>query len=182
MDIRRFEIEGPVLVQLKSFGDERGFFCERFRESLFQEAGLPIRYVQENFSRSQVGILRGLHYQWDQPQGKLVTCMRGCIFDVAVDIRKNSPTRGKHVSVELDGAKPAWFWIPAGFAHGFKVLGQQDADVYYKVDNYWNPKGEAGLRWSDADFGIQWPGESPLLSPKDETAPLWQDYLKDPKF
>lgn len=182
MEIRRFDIEGPVFAQLKTFGDDRGFFTERYRENAFKEAGLPTHFAQENFSRSKPGVLRGLHYQWTPAQGKLVTCTSGRIFDVAVDIRANSPTKGKHVTVELDGAKPAWFWIPPGFAHGFLVLGTQEADVLYKVDNYWNGQGEAGLQWNDPDFAIDWPVKSPILSPKDAQTGSWKDYLKNPRF
>ena len=182
MDIRRFDIEGPLFVQLKSFADDRGFFTERFRENLFKEAGLPTHFVQENFSRSKPGVLRGLHYQWNPRQGKFVTCTRGRIFDVAVDIRAGSPTLGRHVSARLDGATPSWLWIPAGFAHGFFVEGNEEADVLYKVDDYWNGGGESGILWNDPDLKIDWPVKTPLLSVKDAQAGSWKDYLKNPRF
>ncbi len=181
MNVTKFDIQGPMLIELKMFGDARGFFTERFRKDKFAELELP-EYIQENFSRSAPGILRGLHYQFDLPQGKLVTCLSGRIFDVAVDVRRSSPTLGKHVSVEIDGDKPAWFWVPAGFAHGFCVMGDKPADVMYKVDNYYNPKGEQGIAWNDPDFAIKWPLSKPILSAKDEVAMRFEQYKLAPKF
>lgn len=182
MNLQRFEIDGPIHIQLKSFGDARGFFVERFRLDRAAEWGVPDRFVQENFSRSMPGVLRGLHYQFDGPQGKLLTCTRGRIFDVAVDIRPSSRTFGKHCSVVLDGAEPAWFWIPAGFAHGFCVLGEEPADVLYKVDHYYNQKGEGGIRWNDPEFEIPWPTPEPVVSDKDRMLESFADYKKHPAF
>ncbi|MBN8536894.1 MAG: dTDP-4-dehydrorhamnose 3,5-epimerase [Deltaproteobacteria bacterium] len=181
MEVKEFNIKGPKLITLKSFKDDRGFFCERFRVQQFAELGLN-SFVQENFSRSVPKTLRGLHYQWDKPQGKLVTVLRGEIFDVAVDIRKNSPTFGLHISVTLKDTYPQWLWVPAGFAHGFCVLGDQEADVMYKVDNYWNGSGESGILWKDPNLNIQWPIKNPFLSPKDGVMKSFSDYAKDPKF
>lgn len=181
MDVKEFSISGLKLITLKAHKDDRGFFCERYKKDPFSEIGLG-NFVQDNFSRSIPKTLRGLHYQWDKPQGKLVTCLRGEIFDVAVDIRKGSPTFGQHVSLCLSGANPQWFWIPAGFAHGFCVLGNEEADVMYKVDNYWNGAGESGIRWNDPDFNIAWPVKDPLLSPKDAIMKTFKEYSLDPKF
>jgi dTDP-4-dehydrorhamnose 3,5-epimerase len=182
LQIDTFPISGLKLVTLKKIPDPRGFFVERFRLSKFTEAGLPTNFVQDNFSRSAPGILRGLHYQWDQPQGKLVTCMQGRIFDVAVDLRVGSPTFGQSVSIELDGSNPQWFWVPAGFAHGFCVIGNQDADIFYKCTAEYNPKGENGIRWSDPALKIKWPTEQPHISGRDDQMGSLEDYLKNPHF
>jgi len=182
MNIVDFKVAGPKLIELKSFADDRGFFVERYKRHAFEEIGLKENFVQDNFSRSAPGVLRGLHYQYDLPQGKLVTALRGRIFDVAVDIRAYSPTFGQYVSVELDGTKPSWFWIPAGFAHGFCVIGNESADVMYKVDNYYNSKGENGFVWNDSDISIEWPIQKPLLSSKDELLMTFSEYRKNPKF
>lgn len=180
MEVKEFDIKGPKLIALKAFGDDRGFFCERFKLDSFAEIGIQ-NIVQDNFSRSSAKILRGLHYQWDKPQGKLVTVTYGSIFDVAVDIRKDSPTFGQHITVVLKDTQPQWFWVPAGFAHGFCVLGES-ADVMYKVDNYWNPKGESGIAWNDPNLKIDWPYTDPVLSPKDGLNKSFKDYASDPKF
>lgn len=171
MEIQKFEIEGPLLIHLKTFHDNRGFFVERFNESKFKENGLPFNFIQDNFSRSAYGVIRGLHLQNTPPQGKLVTCTRGEIFDVAVDVRDSSPTFGKYVAVVLNGDEPKSFWIPPGFAHGFCVTSKEGADVLYKVDNLWSPGGETSVYWNDRDIGIQWPIKSPILSEKDKVGP-----------
>lgn len=182
MEIQKFAIAGPLKIKLKKFSDNRGFFTERFNVKAFIEAGLPSEFVQDNFSRSESGVLRGVHYQWDQPQSKLVTCLRGRIFDVVVDLRKASPTFGQHVSVELDGDEPSWFWVPAGFAHGFCVLGDQSVDVMYKVNVLYNAKGETGIAWNDPDLRIQWPLKNPILSSKDHELGSFQAYGHAPRF
>lgn len=182
MKVETFKVEGPKLITSAAHKDDRGFFVERYKENVFKEIGISNHFVQDNFSRSQPRVLRGLHFQWDKPQAKMVTCLTGQIFDVAVDIRKNSPTLGQHVAVVLSGDQPQWFYIPPGFAHGFVVLGDQGADVFYKVDQYWNGKGEAGIVWNDSDVKISWPVADPLLSPKDAVAQTFSQYLKDPKF
>lgn len=168
MEVQKFDIEGPLLIKLKTFHDNRGFFVERFNLAKFKELGLPTNFVQDNFSKSSYGVLRGLHYQFNPPQGKLVSCTRGEIFDVAVDVRKKSPTFGKHISVILDGDDPAWFWVPAGFAHGFCVTSKEGADVFYKVDNLWNGAGEGSIMWNDPHLAIKWPLENPIMSEKDK--------------
>ena len=181
MNVDTISIEGLQLITLKCFGDDRGFFTERFRESFLKEFHLP-PLIQDNFSRSSYGVLRGLHFQVNPTQGKLVTCMNGTIWDVAVDIRKGSPTYGQHVHVTLDGNKPQWFWIPAGFAHGFCVLSQQGADVMYKVDNYYSPKGDGGILWNDPTLKIEWPIQIPNLSAKDQILPSFEQYSQKPLF
>lgn len=171
MEVQRFEIDGPLLIKLKTFHDNRGFFVERFNEIRFSENQLPTKFIQDNFSRSQHNVLRGLHYQLTPPQGKLVSCTFGEIFDVAVDIRPNSPTFGKHVSALLNGESPSWLWIPAGFAHGFCVTSKTHADVLYKVDAPYSPSTEKSILWSSTKLEIPWPTPNPILSAKDEIAP-----------
>lgn len=175
MEIIEFPIKGLKLIKLKTFHDERGFFTERFNLTKFKELGLPTNFVQDNFSRSKYGVLRGLHYQTDPAQGKLVTCLSGEIFDVAVDIRKDSPTYGQHVSVTLKGDDPSWFWIPAGFAHGFCVTSKEGADTMYKVDSFWNPKSEKCILSTSPSLNINWPIKEFILAPKD----MMGDHLAD---
>ncbi len=181
LQIDTFPIAGLKLVTLKPWPDSRGFFVERFKRSSFLEAGLPTDFVQDNFSQSCEKVLRGLHYQWDQPQGKLVTCTNGRIFDVAVDVRAGSPTFGKHISVELDATKPQWLWVPPGFAHGFAVLSKT-ADVFYKCTAEYNGKGESGICWFDPELQIQWPYQDALVSPKDIELQTLKQYAQNPKF
>lgn len=181
MKLEKFDIEGPILIEPKLFKDPRGFFIERFREDLLGDVGIFVHFIQDNFSRSSGKIIRGLHFQYDKPQSKLVTCTHGKILDVAVDIRKESPTFGKSIQVILDGDVPQWLWIPAGFAHGFAVL-TETADVLYKVNQPYNPKGEGALMWNDADLNIPWKISDPLISEKDQKAMSFAQYKKDPKF
>jgi dTDP-4-dehydrorhamnose 3,5-epimerase len=176
LEIQSFEIEGPLLIKLKTFHDERGFFVERYNEDKFKALNLPTKFFQDNFSHSKFGVLRGLHFQYNPPQGKLVSCTKGEIFDVAVDIRKDSKTYGKHVSVVLRGENPSLFWIPAGFAHGFCVTSKDGADVLYKVDNPWSATGEGCIVWNDKEIGIKWPIDNFILSPKDQIGSLLKDY------
>lgn len=175
MDIQKFDIEGPLLITLNTIHDNRGFFVERYNEVKFKSLGLPTNFIQDNFSRSAYGILRGLHFQYSPPQGKLVTCTRGEIFDVAVDIRQNSPTLGKHIAANLNGDHPALLWIPAGFAHGFCVTSKDGADVFYKVDNPWNGAGEGCILWNDPQLDINWPIKNPILSTKDLNGKLFAE-------
>ncbi len=183
MKIQTFDIEGPRLCFLDAYSDQRGFFVERLRTSWLPEMKVLNQIDQLNFSRSEPNVLRGLHYQYDAPQGKLVTATRGRVFDVAVDIRANSPTFGQSVSVVLDGATPSWFWVPAGFAHGFLVIGNEPADVMYAVDTNYNGAGEGAIVWNDPDLAIKWPNEGPVnISGKDAAAPTFKSYLASPKF
>jgi dTDP-4-dehydrorhamnose 3,5-epimerase len=162
-------IPDVFILEPKVFGDNRGFFYESFNASDFKQAtGLKVSFVQDNHSRSAKGVLRGLHYQLQQPQGKLVRVVRGCVFDVAVDIRKSSATFGQWVGCELSEENHKQFWVPAGFAHGFLVLSES-ADFLYKTTDYYAPAHERCIAWNDADISINWPeGVQPLLSNKDQ--------------
>jgi dTDP-4-dehydrorhamnose 3,5-epimerase len=167
-------IEGVLILEPRVFGDERGFFMESFNRKTFGEAtGLALDFVQDNHSRSARGVLRGLHYQLPpHAQGKLVRVTQGAVFDVAVDIRRASPSFGRWVGVELSGSNHRQLWIPPGLAHGFLVLSDS-ADFLYKTTAYYEPKAERSLRWDDPAIGIAWPdvGMAPLLSGKDAAAP-----------
>lgn len=166
MIARATPIPGLVLIELKVYRDERGFFVERFREDWLREIGIA-GFVQDNHSRSAPGVLRGLHYQTDPAQGKLVGVVRGRIWDVVVDLRKDSPAYGKTFGVEMSDANGLMLWVPYGFAHGFCVMGDQDADVIYKVTGAYNPQTEGGILWNDQDLKIDWPVKNPKVSPRD---------------
>jgi len=162
-------IPGLLILEPKVFGDARGFFMESYNAKAFQDAtGLTPNFVQDNHSRSGKGVLRGLHYQIEQAQGKLVRVTRGSVFDVAVDLRKSSPTFGKWVGVELSEENSRQLWIPPGFAHGFLVTSDS-ADFLYKTTDYYAPQFERSLAWNDPTVGVEWPlaGAAPLLSAKD---------------
>lgn len=182
MEILSTEFAGLKVVQLKIYHDNRGFFVERFNKKLFQDLGLPVDYFQDNHSLSAPKVIRGLHFQNNPSQAKLVGCLRGKILDVAVDIRKNSPTFGKYFSIELSAENGKLLFIPAGFAHGFAVLGAEPADVMYKVDNQFSKEGDGGIRFNDPDLKIDWQIANPIISDKDKNLPLFADYLKNPKF
>ena len=158
-----------VLIEPKVFGDERGFFLESWNARTFAEAGLDLAFVQDNHSRSAVGVLRGLHYQVEQPQGKLVRVLRGEIFDVAVDIRGRSSSFGQWVGEHLSAKNKRMLWVPPGFAHGFLAL-EEGTEVAYKCTDFWNAAAERSIIWDDPDLGIEWPlpsGLTPTLSAKD---------------
>lgn len=159
-------IHGVVRVRPTVFEDARGSFREQFREDLFEKNNLISQFVQDNISISMRGVLRGLHYQVVNPQVKLVTVLRGSVVDVAVDLRKGSPTFGKHVSVLLSDRNREMLYIPAGFAHGFQAL-EDDTVFHYKCSDYYNREGERSLIWNDPQIGIKWPILEPLLSAKD---------------
>lgn len=166
-------LDGLLTVAGRSFPDGRGFFQESFRADDWRTAGLP-PLVQDNLSRSRRGVIRGLHYQKSpRPVGKLVRCARGRIFDVAVDLRRGSPTYGRWAGVELDDAGNRMLWVPAGFAHGFCALSGE-ADVAYKVTDYWSADVDAGVRWNDPAVGIRWPLPETeiVVSPKDAVLPM----------
>jgi dTDP-4-dehydrorhamnose 3,5-epimerase len=167
------ELEGVVRVEPRVFGDERGFFLETFREDRYAEALLKEgqRFVQDNHSRSSRGVLRGLHFQTRRPQGKLLRCVVGEIYDVAVDIRPNSPQFGQWVAVTLSAENKQQLYVPPGFAHGFQVVSTT-ADVEYKCTDYYDPEGEGGIRWDDPDLAIPWPVADPVVSAKDQELPL----------
>lgn len=176
----RFEptaIPDVVLIRPQVFGDARGFFLESWNERLFGEGGLRLQFVQDNHSRSARGTLRGLHYQVKQPQGKLVRVASGAIFDVAVDLRRSSPTFGRWVGATLSDENHHVMWVPPGFAHGFLVLSES-ADFLYKCTDFYLPENERSIRWNDAALGIAWPlpGDAePLLSVKDRAAGAFED-------
>ena len=171
MKVTPTAIADVLIIEPKVFGDARGFFYESFHQKAFNEAtGTDCQFVQDNHSRSSKGVLRGLHYQIEQPQGKLVRVVRGAVFDVAVDIRKSSPTFGKWVGVELTEENHKQLWIPAGFAHGFMVTSDS-AEFLYKTTDYYAPQHERSLLWNDPSVAVEWPisGE-PQLAAKDAAA------------
>ena len=166
---RKAEIPDLIEIQPDKFEDARGYFLETYREDLFRNAGIPTGFVQDNQSSSKRGVLRGLHYQIRQPQGKLVRVIAGEIYDVAVDIRHSSPTFGRWFGLNLSGQQKNQLWIPPGFAHGFYVLSET-AEIHYKATDYYAPQWERTLLWNDPALAICWPlieGQSPVLSPKD---------------
>lgn len=170
MKLIKTEIEGVVIIEPKVFGDARGFFLETFQAARYAEAGIKERFVQDNHSRSGKGVLRGLHFQRSHPQGKLVSVSRGEVFDVAVDIRKGSPTFGHWAGITLSDENHRQLYVPPGCAHGFCVLSEI-ADFQYKCTDYYHPEDEGCLRWNDPEVGIDWPEKNPLLSEKDAAAP-----------
>ncbi len=170
MKVTPTAITDVLIIEPKVFGDVRGFFYESFNQKAFNEAtGLNLNFVQDNHSRSAKGVLRGLHYQIQQPQGKLVRVVRGAVFDVAVDIRKASPTFGQWVGLELSEDNCRQLWVPPGFAHGFLVLSES-ADFLYKTTDYYAPEHERCIAWNDPAIGIEWPVSfsAPSLSAKDQ--------------
>jgi dTDP-4-dehydrorhamnose 3,5-epimerase len=180
MKVTRLGIEGLLLVELDIYPDERGFFIERFQVDRFRAAALPVEFQQDNHSRSRPGVLRGLHYQHSPPQGKLLGVVRGRIWDVAVDIRPDSPTFGRHEAVELSGDNGRLLWMPPGFAHGFCVLGDEPADLLYRVDGAYNKAGEGGIAWDDPDLAIAWPIEPSIISDRDRELQSFAAYRANP--
>ncbi len=167
-NFERLKIPEVILIKPKVFEDERGFFMETYKKEEFEKVGITNEFVQDNHSKSQYGVLRGLHFQKNPfAQAKIVRCTVGEIYDVAVDLRKESPTFGKYVGVRLSEDNRAQLYIPRGFAHGFIVLSDA-AEVLYKADNAYAPQAEAGLIWNDPDVGIEWPIKRPTLSQKDK--------------
>ena len=167
-------LPGCMVIEPAVFGDDRGFFFETWNADRYGEHGLPTRFVQSNVSSSARGVLRGLHYQWPNPQGKLVSVLEGEVYDVAVDIRRGSPHFGRWAAVLLSAENKRQFWIPEGFAHGFAVLSERAIFSYLCTAQY-DKAADAGVRWDDAKIGIDWPVSQPLLSEKDAKAPLLDD-------
>lgn len=178
MEIIKTDIDGVVIIEPRVFGDERGYFFESFSQREFEKLGINTVFVQDNESKSCYGVVRGLHFQAPPyAQAKLVRCVKGRIRDIAVDIRKGSPTYGKHVAVELTEDNHRLFFIPHGFAHGFSVLSET-AVFQYKCDNYYTPQSEGALLWNDKDLNINWliPDKHVILSEKDKHHPLFKDF------
>jgi dTDP-4-dehydrorhamnose 3,5-epimerase len=168
-------IKGVYIIDVKTYGDDRGYFMETYKESDFKEAGLDYRFVQDNQSSSRRGVLRGLHFQKKYPQAKLVRVIKGEVYDVAVDLRKNSPTYGQWVGGVLSENNKRQFLIPRGFAHGFVVMSDY-AEFVYKCDELYHPEDEGGIMWNDPDIGIDWPDVGELiLSEKDKVHPLLRE-------
>lgn len=173
-------LAGLRRIQLTLYRDERGFFIERFQHHEFQAEGLPTRFAQENHSRSQPGVIRGLHFQHTPPQGKLVGVIRGTVWDVVVDVRPWSLTCGHYHAETLSGENGVMLWVPEGFAHGFCVLGEEPADLVYHTTEYYAPDGESGIRFDDPALSIPWPLENPTVSVRDLALPGWREYCANP--
>ena len=170
MKVSHSKLKGCVIIEPRVFGDGRGFFLETFQVARYeQDAGIDLAFVQDNHSRSAKGVLRGLHFQKTKPQGKLVRVVRGEVYDVALDIRKGSPTFGEWEGVILSEDNKKQFWVPPGFAHGFVVLSDT-VDFEYKCTDYYDPSDEGSILWSDPDLDIPWPIANPILSTKDQSA------------
>lgn len=178
MEVVKTPIEGVLLIKPKVFGDNRGYFVETWQKKRYEEAGIDFPFVQDNHSKSTKGILRGLHFQKKHPQGKLVTVSLGEVFDVAVDIRKDSPTFGKWFGAILSDKNQQQLWIPPGMAHGFVVLSEV-AHFHYKCTDYYHPDDEGSIKWDDPEIGIDWPIDfEPLVSSKDGVAHSFNDLKK----
>lgn len=178
-EFKRLEIPDVVLIIPKIFEDERGFFMETYKKEEFKSFGIDTEFIQENHSKSRYGVIRGLHFQRNPyEQAKLVRCIRGIIFDVVVDIRPNSPTFGKWVSIVLSEYNKYILFIPRGFAHGFAVLSET-AEVTYLVDNKYAPQYECGIIWNDRDLNIPWPITNPILSEKDKKWPTLKELIEN---
>jgi dTDP-4-dehydrorhamnose 3,5-epimerase len=173
-------LNGIVVIVPEVFEDERGFFTEVFRADQFKELGLPSEFVQDNHSRTSRNVVRGLHFQWDPPMGKLMRVTLGTAFLVAVDIRKGSPTLGRWFGAEVSAEDKKQIWAPAGFARGFCVLSDY-AEVQYKCTGIYNSKAESGILWNDPVIGIEWPAQDPILSAKDARAQTLDQWLASPQ-
>jgi dTDP-4-dehydrorhamnose 3,5-epimerase len=175
MKVIETPLPGVLLLEPKTFGDARGFFLESWNRRTFADLGIDLDFVQDNHSRSSQGVLRGLHYQLNDPQGKLVRVVNGAVFDVAVDLRRSSPHFGHWVGYELSADNRRMMWIPPGFGHGFLVLSDS-ADFLYKTTAYYAPQWDRGIRWDDPQIAVQWPLEvTPTLSDKDQALPFFKD-------
>lgn len=181
MKVIETDLPGVLIVEPRVFGDARGFFLETFHKQRYEEAGIPgegLEFVQDNHSRSGKGVLRGLHFQLENPQGKLVSAGTGAVFDVAVDVNPDSPTYGRWVGVELTEDNHRQLWIPPGYAHGFCVLSDI-ADFQYKCTAPYHPRSDSGIVWDDPDLGITWPIGNPILSDKDLQLPKLSDAKRE---
>lgn len=180
LTIESLHLKDAVVIVPEVFKDSRGFFMETFREDQFRQHGLPTHFVQDNHSRSAKGVVRGLHFQWEPPMGKLMRVTFGSAFLVAVDIRKNSPTVGRWVGVEASAENRRQVWAPAGFARGFCVLSEA-AEIQYKCTGIYNNKGESGIFWNDPAIAVEWPVREPILSDKDRNAQTLAQWLARPE-
>ncbi len=178
MKVTSNQLTGVLTIEPQVFGDDRGYFMESWSQQRYRDAGIEHEFVQSNVSKSQKGVLRGLHYQNPKPQGKLVYVLEGEVFDVAVDIRQGSPTFGQHESIILSAENHKQFYVPEGFAHGFYVLSDS-ATFCYMCTNYYDPDADASIAWNDPELNIDWPGEAPALSEKDAKASNLKDINKD---
>ena len=174
MNVITCELDGPLILEPKVFGDSRGFFMESWNRERYRAAGIAFDFVQDNFSLSRRGTLRGMHWQNPLPQGKLVSVWQGEVWDVVADVRCNSATFGRWFGVNLSADNKRQFWVPPGFAHGFVVLSES-ALFHYKCTDSYSPKDEVGFRWDDPAVGIKWPAVTPILSARDAQAPLFKD-------
>ena len=181
LKVTETSLPGVLLIEPAVLGDARGFFMETYHAERFREAGIDAAFVQDNHSRSARGVLRGLHYQEPNAQGKLVRCPRGALFDVAVDVRVGSPHFGRWCGVELSEENKKILWIPAGFAHGFCAL-TDDAELVYKCTEFYDPQSERCIAWNDPDIGIRWPVKDPQLSKRDAAAPRLKEARVLPKY
>jgi len=176
MKVIKTKLPGVLIIEPKVFGDSRGFFKENFQAERYREIGIEYDFVQDNYSRSQKGVLRGLHFQVNKPQGKLVSCSQGAVFDVVVDVDPMSGTFSQYVAVELTEDNHFQLWVPPGYAHGFCVLSDT-ADFQYKCTDYFDQSNESGVIWDDPDIAIRWPINHPLLSDKDANLPSLCDLV-----
>lgn len=176
MNAIKTKLAGVLIIEPKVFGDSRGFFFESFQQQRYRDAGITLDFVQDNHSRSTKGVLRGLHFQIQKPQGKLVRVSHGEVLDVVADIDPASPTFGQHVAVVLNEDNHRQLWVPPGYAHGFLVLSDS-ADFQYKCTDYYDPSDEGGIAWNDPTLAIEWPIDQPKLSAKDQTYPTLGDYV-----
>lgn len=181
MQVIQLALPGLLLIEPKRFSDERGFFVETYQADRYRKVGLPFDFVQDNWAHSEPRVLRGLHLQNPNAQGKLVSVLRGSVLDVAVDVRVGSPTFGRHVAVELSGDNGRQFFVPRGFAHGYAVLSGP-AEFFYKCDNLYSKADELVVRWNDPAIAIDWRVSDPVLAPHDANAPLLADVRGLPKF
>jgi dTDP-4-dehydrorhamnose 3,5-epimerase len=175
------ELNGLFIFETDVHKDNRGFFMETFKADEFEILGLPTAFEQDNYSRSSAGVLRGLHFQWEPPQGKLIRVISGTAYFAEVDIRKDSPTCGKYFGIELSDYNKKVLWVPAGFANGFVALSET-VDVQYKCTTMWNGKGEGCILWNDPDIGIKWPLGNPILSEKDKKGITLSEWKKKKEF
>jgi len=181
MKISETRIPAVKIIDPRVFEDDRGYFFEAYRASFIEEAGLGVTFVQDNVSKSFQDTIRGLHYQIENPQAKLVQCLKGTILDVAVDIRKDSPSFGNYVAIKLSEQSKQMLFVPSGFAHGFSVLSEE-AIVAYKCSDYYNQDGERGIRWDDPEIRVNWSVGRPILSDKDRKLPLLSSIKKEDLF